>query len=159
MTDLTARLATLGDELERAAARDLRPPRRRSRRVVVGVVAALIAVPGAAIAGMQLTSANEVAQSIPAGSLWLQGTQPTCTVVTEGVEYACALAKAPGEEVPDWKGTVMPTVDASKHVNGGCRSLNSAGTRWRCYLGQAAIDQQIIGPGLLGEFSPTPGVG
>ena len=59
----------------------------------------------------------------------------------------------------DWNGTVEPTVDKTKHVNGGCRSLNSAGTTWECYLGQAAVDQQIIGAGFLGEFAPSPGVG
>ena len=56
-------------------------------------------------------------------------------------------------------GTVEPTVDASRHVNGGCRGLNSAGTAWECYIGQAAVDQRIIGPGFLGEFAPSPGVG
>ena len=57
------------------------------------------------------------------------------------------------------KGTVEPTVDATKHVNGGCRSLDSEGTEWRCYLGQAAVEQRIIGPGFLGEYAPSPGVG
>jgi hypothetical protein len=159
MTDLTPRLTELGDALERAARRDLRPRRRRSRRAAVAAVAALIAVPGAAVAGIELISGDDVARSIPAGTLWLAGTQPSCTVVQQDVEYACSLARAPGDEVPDWKGTVEPTVDASKHVNGGCRSLNSAGTRWRCYIGQAAVEQQIIGPGLLGEHAPEPGVG
>ena len=57
------------------------------------------------------------------------------------------------------KGTVEPSVDASKHVNGGCRSLEQDGREWECYIGQAAVDQQIIGQSLLGEFAPTPGVG
>jgi len=56
-------------------------------------------------------------------------------------------------------GTVEPTVDGSKHVNGGCRSLNSAGTTWECYIGRAAVDQQIIGAGFLGEYAPSPGSG
>ena len=28
-----------------------------------------------------------------------------------------------------------------------------------CYIGQAAVDQQIIGAGFLGEFAPSPGRG
>jgi hypothetical protein len=44
-------------------------------------------------------------------------------------------------------------------VNGGCRSLNSAGTEWQCYIGQKAVDEQIIGPSFLGAYSPSPGVG
>lgn len=93
------------------------------------------------------------------GTLALAGAQPTCTTVTTGVEYHCRLARPPAPEVSDWRGTVEATVDATKHVNGGCRSPNSAGTEWECYLGQAAVDQQIIGPGFLGQYAPTPGRG
>ena len=52
---------------------------------------------------------------------------------------------------PAWKGTVEPSVDASKHVNGGCRSLANDGREWQCYIGQAAVDQKIIGAGLPGR--------
>jgi hypothetical protein len=159
MTDLTPRLARLGDDLERAARRDLRPRRRHRRGVAIAAVTALIAVPGAAVAAIELVSEDDVARSIPAGTLWLKDTQPSCTVVTQDVEYHCTLANPPGDEVPDWNGTVEPTVDASKHVNGGCRSLNSEGTEWRCYLGEAAVEQKIIGPDFLGEYAPSPGVG
>jgi hypothetical protein len=159
MTDLSPRLAKLGDELERAARRDLRPRRRRRRGIALAAVTALIAVPGAAVAAIELISEDDVARSIPAGTLWLADTEPSCTVVAQDVEYRCTLGKAPGDEVPDWTGTVMPTVDASKHVNGGCRSLNAEGTEWSCYIGEEAVRQQIIGPGLLGEYAPSPGVG
>ena len=91
---------------------------------------------------------------MPAGTLALAGTEPTCTVVTEDVEFHCVLAKrARRPRCRDWKGTVEPTVDATKHVNGGCRSLASDGTEWQCYLGQEAVDQQIIGQQFLGEYS------
>jgi hypothetical protein len=167
MTQLPPDLARLGDELERAATADLareharpaRPRRRLSRRLVVAVAALAILVPGVAIAANQLTSTRDVAQSMPAGTLALEGTEPTCTVVTEDVEFHCTLAKAPAPEVSDWMGTVEPTVDASKHVNGGCRSLASDGKEWQCYLGQKAVDERIIGPQFLGEYAPSPGVG
>jgi hypothetical protein len=167
MTQLPPDLARLGDELERATAADLalahtrpaRPRRRLSRRLVVAVAALAILVPGVAIAANQLTSTSDVAQSMPAGTLALAGTEPTCTVVTQDVEFHCTLAKAPAAEVSDWLGTVEPTVDASKHVNGGCRSLASDGKEWECYLGQKAVDEQIIGPSLLGAYAPSPGVG
>jgi hypothetical protein len=107
----------------------------------------------------QLIGTDDVEQSLPAGTLSLAGTNPTCTVVEQGIEYLCVLEHAPAPEVSDWKGTVEPTVDATKHVNGGCRSLTSDGRNWRCYVGQAAIDQQIIGPDFLGEYAPSPGVG
>jgi hypothetical protein len=159
MTELSPRLAQLGNALEAAAAADLAGARRPRRRLAIVAIAAAILIPGAAIAAEQLISSPEVAASMPAGTLALAGTEPACTVVKADVEFHCVLAKAPAAEVSDWKGTVEPTVNASKHVNGGCRSLTSAGTEWQCYIGQAAVDQQIIGSQLLGESAPTPGVG
>jgi hypothetical protein len=174
MTQLDPKLHALGDRLERAAAADLaadarplaaRRPRQVSRRLAVMVAVLAIGATGVAIAGNQLISTSDVAQSMPAGTLALAGTEPTCTVVTKDVEFHCVLAKAPALEVTDshgnpaWKGTVEPSVDASKHVNGGCRSLAQDGREWECYIGQAAVDQNIIGQGFLGQPSPTPGVG
>jgi hypothetical protein len=57
------------------------------------------------------------------------------------------------------EGTVEPTVDSAKHVNGGCRSLASDGKEWECYIGETAVRQRIISEGLFGEYAPTPGVG
>jgi hypothetical protein len=163
MTDLSSTLHRLGDALEEAAEADLATPdvrrRRSSRRMVVVAAALAILVPGVAIAASQLIGTEDVAQSLPAGTLSLAGTEPTCTVVEQDVEYHCVLARAPAPEVSDWKGTVEPTVDATKHVNGGCRSLTSDGREWQCYIGEAAVEQQIIGPDFLGEYAPTPGVG
>jgi Flp pilus assembly protein TadG len=165
MTDSQSDLHRLGDALEDAAEADLRSqpatPRRRRISTRVTAVAAVLAVviPGVAIAASQLIGTEEVAQSLPAGTLALAGTNPTCTVVVQDVEYLCTLEHAPAPEVSDWKGTVEPTVDATKHVNGGCRALTSDGREWRCYIGQAAVDQRIIGAGFLGEYAPSPGVG
>jgi hypothetical protein len=158
----TERLARLGNALEVSARADLgrtRFARWPSRPVAVAIAALGVAIPGAALAADLLISNDEVAASMPAGTLSLAGTAPTCTTVKADVEFHCVLAKAPAPEVSDWRGTVEPTVDASKHVNGGCRSLTSEGTEWECYIGQAAVDQQIIGQGFLGELAPSPGVG
>jgi hypothetical protein len=173
MTQLDPRLHALGDRLERAAAADLaasappvtRRPWRASRRLAVIVAALAIGVTGVAIAADRLISTEDVAQSMPAGTLALAGTEPICTVVVKDVEFHCVLAKAPAAEVTDshgnpaWKGTVEPSVDATKHVNGGCRSLANDGREWECFIGQAAVDQKIIDQGFLGELAPTPGVG
>ena len=157
--DLTA----LGDALERAAAADLATARRRplrSRRLLVAVAAVAVAVPGIAFAATALIGPDEVAASLPAGTRMLQGTEPTCTVVEQDVEYRCTLSRPPADpEVADLKGTVEPTVDATKHVNGGCRSLRSDGLVWQCYIGEAAVEQDIIGPEVLGQYAPEPAVG
>jgi len=165
MTDVQSPLDRLGDALEAGAAADLhaRPAqprgRRFSTRIAIGVAVLAVLVPSVALAATQLIGTDDVAQSLPAGTLSLAGTDPTCTVVEQDVEYVCVLEHAPAPEVSDWKGTVEPTVDATKHVNGGCRALTADGRQWRCYIGQAAVDQEIIGPDFLGEYAPSPGVG
>jgi hypothetical protein len=159
-TDLSPELLALGDALERGAASDLASRRRkRATRLVACVAALAVLVPGIAFAADRWIGADEVAQSLPAGTLSLAGTEPTCTVVKDGVEYHCTLAHAPAPEVSDWAGTVEPTVDATKHVNGGCRSLRSDGREWECYLGDAAVEQRIVSADFLGAYAPTPGRG
>ena len=165
MTELPARLDTLGDALERAVERRIagdRQPRRSlriSRRAALTVTVVAVGIGGAAAFAADRLTSSDVAKSLPAGTAALIGTDPTCTVVTEGVEYHCVLSRPPAPEVSDWKGTVEPTVDATKHVNGGCRSLTSDGLEWQCYLGQAAVEQKIVSRGFLGEYAPTPGHG
>jgi hypothetical protein len=179
MTPLSPELSDLGDAIHAAVGEELAaaphvvaaaaPPRRRLRRlrshprILTGVVITAVAAPGVAAATGVFNSAQQVAASVPAGTLALLDTEPSCTVVTQGVEYHCTLASLPsdngGPEPGQWLGTVEPTVDQTKHVNGGCRSLNGAGTEWECYLGEAAVHQKIIGQGFLGQFAPTPGVG
>jgi hypothetical protein len=58
-----------------------------------------------------------------------------------------------------WEGTVEETVDATNHVNGGCRALTVAGTDWECYIGEAAVQQRIISQDFLGEYAPGPSQG
>jgi len=153
-------LNRLGDELERACAADLaRRPRWRTRRMALAAAIVAVVLGGAAAVAADQLSTTDVAKSLPAGTAALIGTDPTCTVVTKDVEYHCVLAKPPAPEVSDWKGAVEPTVDATKHVNGGCRALQPDGRQWECYLGQAAVDQQIVSQGFLGQYAPEPGHG
>lgn len=163
MTNISPDLNRLGDALEEVAAADLaRSATRHTRRRKFLLVAAALAVaiPGLAFAATQLVSEEEVARSLPAGTRMLIGTDPTCTVVKPGVEYHCTLGKPIAQpETADLLGTVEPTVDETKHVNGGCRSLRSDGREWRCYLGQAAVEQKIVSADFLGEYMPVPGVG
>jgi hypothetical protein len=172
---LDDRLVRLGEALDRAVRADLvasrlrrasllRRPRLLAAAAVVGVI-----VPAAAIAATQLITTSQVAASLPQGTRALIGTDPSCTAVLANVQYHCVLAKPPAADAaptsasspttPDWTGTVEPTVDATLHVNGGCRALNAAGTAWECYIGEAAVQQSIISQGFLGQYAPAPGVG
>jgi hypothetical protein len=82
--------------------------------------------------------------------------------VRTDVEFDCTLARPPrtGDvEAGQWRGTVEPTVDRTKHVNGGCRSLSADGMHWRCYIGTEAVRQGIVGASFLGVYAPAPGRG
>jgi hypothetical protein len=119
-------------------------------------------LPAAALAANALVTNEDVATSIPNGTLVLMGTKPVCTTVRANIEFDCVLSSAPKQgdvAAGAWKGTVEPTVDRDKRVNGGCRSLRADGMHWRCYVGAEAVRQQIIGPDLLGQSAPEPGVG
>ncbi|MDA0162375.1 hypothetical protein OM076_19035 [Solirubrobacter ginsenosidimutans] len=156
---MTARLSSIGDELERAARGDLRSRRVRRRRIIGGAAALAVLLPGGALAA-NLLSTEDVARSMPAGTRFLVGTTPTCEVVRDGVEYTCTIKGDFKSEIDgSLKGTVEPTVDASKHVNGGCRSESADGRTWTCYVGEEAVRQKIVGPDFLGEYAPSPGVG
>jgi hypothetical protein len=156
---MTDRLVLIGDDLERAARKDVRRHTRRRRRVLGGAAALVILLPGGALAAGLLT-ADDVARSLPAGTKFLVGTTPKCEVVKENVEYRCTIAGHFESEIDgSLKGTVEPTVDDTKHVNGGCRSLTDDGREWSCYVGEEAVRRQIIGPDFLGEYAPSPGVG
>lgn len=157
-------LQRLGDALDAAARDDLGVrrrwfARRPSRRVAIVLAAAAFVVPVAAIGAARLVVGGEVADSMPAGAAIFAGTHATCSVVVANVEYHCVLDRPPSHEVDDFKGVVEPTVDRTKHVNGGCRGLSSDGLTWQCYLGEKAVKQRIIGQGFLGEFAPAPGHG
>jgi hypothetical protein len=151
-------LVLLGDALVDGARKELRAT-RRPRRLAVALVALVITVPAVAYGAERLIDSGTVAESMPAGAAIFEGRNPTCTVVIEAVEYRCTLDRPPAPELQDFKGTVEPTVDATKHVNGGCRSLDSAGLHWECFLGRKAVDEQIVSQDFLGEYAPGPGHG
>jgi hypothetical protein len=93
------------------------------------------------------------------------GSQPTC-VSTSTTSFHCTLTTPPtGETFSNADGTPLTnvflgmkaeTVDASKHVDGGCVGVTADGLAWDCYLGQAAVDHGIIGQSFLGTYLPEP---
>jgi hypothetical protein len=181
MAEIDVRLDRLGEALRASARRDLaaserpavarraRSGRRRRIRLAAALCALAVAIPAAAFATGVLDPDQEVAHGV-AGLEWMMaGTEPTCTTLRKGVEYDCTLAKPPQEEAPvppaesvgdvhgragEWKGYVIGIVDKTGHVSGGCRAESADGTRWRCYLGQESIRQDILGPSALGQYLP-----
>ena len=135
MSDVRSTLDHLGDALEdappptctaRGAARPAPPRRWRGHAPLVLAARRCVVIPGVALAADRLiVDEEESPRACPPARWRWPAPNPTCTVVQENVEYHCVLAKAPAPEVEDWKGTVEPTVDATSHINGGCRSLSS----------------------------------
>ena len=99
MTDPTARLRDLGAALYEATRADLErshSPARKRRRLLAGLGVAAVLVPAGAVAANALLSTDDVAKSLPAGTLALVGTNPTCETVIDQIEYHCVLDKPPG---------------------------------------------------------------
>jgi hypothetical protein len=160
MTQLPAKLDRLGGVLERAAAADLVPRRRLPRRRLLLLAATLaVVIPGGGAIAAALLSGHEISESVVAGGLIFQGTHPDCTAVVEGVQYLCTIDKPAFPMVDDFTNVAYQTVDATQHVNGGCRSLAADGKTWRCWIGQAAVDHKIISQDFLGEVQTGPATG
>jgi hypothetical protein len=182
MTSPTPELGRLGDDLERATARNLAAHRRRLRagRAGIAVVALTALATGGAFAAGLFTP-KQVAAGMPAGTYIFGNAHPTCALDADGTTYHCTLDMAPqpeeagatlspekaaavkaaggtGPVAPDylgWKEVVV--VDGT--VAGGCIGRSSDGLKWDCYMGQEAVTQDIIGPDLLGEPESAPGHG
>jgi hypothetical protein len=139
-------------------------PRRRMPHRWVAVCAAfvlLLAVVGAGIAARQLLkSPAEEEHGLPAGSALFIGTDPSCTTVNDH-QFHCVLKSAPTVEYIEgsYLGSKMLTVDATKHIDGGCIARSADGLDWDCYLGEAAVEHDILVRDLLGQYQPGPSHG
>jgi hypothetical protein len=178
--DLPDHLEQLGVKLDAAWKRQ--HGTRRSRRLVVAiaVLAALVAG-GVAVAAGVFKSAAEEEQGILHGHVLFSGSKPTCKPRSVAV-FRCTLEKppmgmafyevdpsaanpkkpAPNEmkRVYDkFLGVKVETVNADKRIDGGCVSISADGRTWDCYLGHSAVEHEIIGPDLLGQYLPQPAAG
>jgi hypothetical protein len=173
--------AAILDELERLSPHETSVPdwadvlRRTSRarasrlpglrRRTVALVAATLALvaTGAAVGGLVLTKSEaEEAQGLVDGHSVFAGTNPVCTTIAEG-HFRCVLDRPPtgqGTTVEgSYRGAKFQTVDADKRIDGGCIGASDDGTRWDCYLGELAVEHDILSPGLLGEIQDAPAHG
>jgi len=132
---------------------------RRSRRIAVIGAVAVLGIGGAAAAAVSTMSSDEVSQGLPGGSMIFQGTNPSCTS-TDGVVFQCTLASPPTQEVQDdYTNSAQLFVDADSNIAGGCRGQSADGLHWTCYLGQRAVDEEILAADLLGQHEAGPSRG
>lgn len=90
---------------------------------------------------------------LPAGGR-IQGIAPSCTT-TDSIVYDCTIPEYPADGgTSDMRGFTTIIVDDTSHVSGGCRATSVDATRFTCYVGQRAIDEQIVGADYLGDWAP-----
>jgi hypothetical protein len=134
------------------------------RRMLVLAIAAAVMLGGVggglAASGFFTTTPAQEEQGLPDGSATFIGTHPTCAQ-TNDQHFHCLLKSKPSVEYIDgsYLDAKMPSVDASKHINGGCIATTADGLTWDCYLGQAAVDHGILDASLLGQYQPMPSHG
>jgi hypothetical protein len=144
------KLQELGDALSRVTERDARRRRTRPirRAALALVVLAVVGTGTAAAAG--LFSPKQIQAAMPAGAVLFSQTEPTCAHQGSNGAFRCTLATTPTEDGPEYLGTKEILVVGGK-VAGGCIGLDKAGLTWDCYLGQDAVDHEIITRDFLGE--------
>jgi len=144
-------IADVGDALSAGIEHDLRRRRRPIRRVAIAL-AILVVIGTGTAAAAGVFSPRQVAAGMPAGAVMFTDTHPRCAA--DGAAFACTLDRAPsGDAVDgqsDFKGTKEILVVAGK-VAGGCIGIDIAGLSWTCYVGQDAVDHEIISQDFLGE--------
>ena len=155
--NLSPDLAKFGDDLERAAGRQLGARRRRLGRVGAGVAALLLVGAGTAAAAGLFTP-KQVAVGMPAGTAIFGQTNPSCTLDADGAAYACTLATAPADTNPDFTGS-KELIAIDGKIAGGCVGQDVAGMHWMCYIGKDAVAHLILTEDLLGQPMPEPAKG
>jgi hypothetical protein len=143
-------LQRLGDRLAVATERDLRPPARRPIGRVILAVAVLAIVGTGTAAATGLFSPKQVAAAMPAGAVIFDQTDPSCVLDVGGNVFHCTLSSAPAAEVSDYTGSKQLLV-ASGVVAGGCIGQDKAGMHWDCFIGQDAVDHEIVTQDFLGQ--------
>lgn len=90
--------------------------------------------------------------SLPAGARF-QGIAPSCTTV-DSIVYECTIPAFPEEASYDMTGYTSVIVDDTSHVSGGCRATSPDATQLTCYVGQRAIEEQIVEAEYFGDWAP-----
>jgi hypothetical protein len=157
-------LSDVGDALAEATRRDLARARRRPVRRVALALAGLVVLGAGTAAAAGLFSPKQVAEGMPAGTAIFGQTDPTCVLNSGDGSYRCTLSRPPADEVTDANGNpaylgTKEVVAIDGVVAGGCIGLDQAGMTWDCFVGQAAVDHEIISQDFLGEPVLGPGHG
>jgi hypothetical protein len=95
---------------------------------------------------------------MPAGAGIFDQTDPSCVPNPDGTSFRCTLLRPPAGELVTYLGA-KEVLAIDGVAAGGCIGLDAAGMNWDCFLGQAAVDHEIISQDFLGQPVSGPGQG
>jgi hypothetical protein len=101
---------------------------------------------------------THIAAGMLAGAAIFAQSDPTCVLKSDGRTYRCSLKNAPAPELSNYFGA-KELLAIAGNVAGGCVGLDHDGMTWNCFLGQDAVDHEILDKGVLGQPAPFPGRG
>jgi hypothetical protein len=165
MTSLDLDLQQLGDSLQAAARLDHsshRRERRKNRRTLVIALAVVVLLPvGVSLAASDWfkTPAQEATGLLDADATFA-GTAPRCTAVG-AQHFHCVISATPTGLVVEgsYLGAKVGSVDSAHRIDGGCVATSADGTRWDCYVGEAAVVRGLVDPTVLGSERDSPAHG
>jgi len=102
--------------------------------------------------------ATRVEQGMPAGAAIFDQTDPTCLPNPDGISFRCTLARPPGGDLPTYM-DAKEVLAIDGLAAGGCIGRDATGLTWDCYIGQAAVEHDIISQDFLGQPVAGPGQG
>ena len=102
--------------------------------------------------------AAQVEQGMPAGAAIFAQTDPTCLPNPDGTSFRCGLSRPPVGDAGTYLG-YKEVLAIDGVAAGGCLGLDATGMTWECYIGQAAVDHEIISQDFLGQPVLGPGQG
>lgn len=102
--------------------------------------------------------AARVEQGMPAGAAIFDQTNPTCLPNPDGASFRCTLSRPPGGDLPTYM-DAKEVLAIDGLAAGGCIGRDATGLTWDCYIGQAAVEHDIISQDFLGQPIAGPGQG
>jgi hypothetical protein len=102
--------------------------------------------------------AAQVERGMPAGAAIFDQTDPSCLPNPDGTGFRCTLSRPPAGEQTNFTGA-KEVLAIDGVAAGGCIGLDAAGMTWDCFIGQPAVDREIISQDFLGQPVAGPGQG
>jgi hypothetical protein len=95
---------------------------------------------------------------MPAGAAIFNQSDPSCLMNPDATSFRCTLSRPPAGDHATFMGA-KEVLAIDGVAAGGCIGLDAAGMTWDCFIGQAAVDREIISQDFLVQPVLGPGQG